>query len=161
MTLEEARIAITSIEDELPNHPFVVAHTFSRDGRDLRIALTEHLRRIAKKGRKWKSKNFLTAFKNASYGYDETRSISTGGADGIFHLTRDHKPANTMMRKLFDQYLDREGSGALEVAQALGTSMDSLVAVRLVSHHLRLIGVLNRGAEADTLILVDYDSNKG
>ena len=57
--------------------------------------------------------------------------------------------------------VDREGSGALEVAQALGTSMDSLVAVRLVSHHLRLIGVLNRGDEADTLILVDYDNKKG
>ena len=65
------------------------------------------------------------------------------------------------MRKVFDRYLDREGSGAEEVAQALGASMESLVAVRLVYHHLRLIGILNRGDDADTLILVDYDDSKG
>jgi hypothetical protein len=35
--------------------------------------------------------------------------------------------------------------------------VDALLAVRLVSHHLRLLGVLWRGADKDTLVLVDYD----
>jgi hypothetical protein len=62
-----------------------------------------------------------------------------------------------MMRKLFDRFLDRPGSGAETLAYALGVPLARLLPVRLVSHHMRLVGVLHRGEVADTLVLVDYD----
>ena len=160
MTTSEAKEAIEAVEDGLVNLPFVVAATLSRDGRDLQVAITERLRRIAKKGRVWKSKAFLTAFKNAAYGYDESRTISAGGYDGIFRLTRDHKPANEMMKKMFGRFLDRPGSEANDIAEFIQAPLDSLIAVRLVSHHMRLLGLLHRSDDRDTLVLVDYDDTK-
>jgi hypothetical protein len=50
--------------------------------------------------------------------------------------------------------------GADEVAKTLGTKVDQLQAARLVSHHLRLLGVLWQDIGADWLILVDYDDTK-
>jgi len=158
MTLKEAKQAI---EDRLSDHPFVMVCTFIRDDRELHVALTDRLRRLAKKGHVWNSKALLTAFKNAAYGFDESQSMSAGGSDGIFLLTRDHRPANPMMKKMFDRFLDREDGLAQEIADALGVPLERLRPVRLVSHHLRLLGVLCRGEEADTLILVDYDNTKG
>ena len=161
MTLDEAKVAITAAEDDLQSEPFVVAHTFSRDGRDLRVAVTARLKRIAKKGRVWNSKHFLTAFKNSAYGYNESQAISAGGYDGIFRLSRDHKPANEMMRKIFDRFLDKADSGAQEIADAAGAPLDAFLPVRVVSHYVRLLGILHRADDSDTLILVDYDDNKG
>ena len=160
MTLNEAREAVEAVEDELSDHPFVVATTFTRDGRDMEVALTGRLQRIARRGRVWKSKPFLTAFKNAAYGYDDSRAISAGGYDGIFRLTRDHKPANEMMKKVFGRFLDKPDSEAGDIADALRVPLDSLTAVRLVSHHMRLLGLLHRGDVRDTLVLVDYDDTK-
>jgi hypothetical protein len=161
MTLEEAKNAITAVEDELSDQPFVIAHTFTRDGRDIHVGVTGRLKRIAKKGRVWHSKHFLTAFKNASYGYDDSQAISAGGYDGIFRVTRDHRPANEMMRKLFGRFLDKADSGAQEIADAVEAPLDAFLPVRVVSHHLRLLGILHRGDAADTLVLVDYDDTKG
>jgi hypothetical protein len=62
-----------------------------------------------------------------------------------------------MMANIFDRYLDRSGSGAAGVARELGVGLEQLLAVRLVSHHMRLLGVLPRSEEKDTLVLVDYD----
>ncbi len=161
LNLEEAKAVVAAVEGDLADQAFVVAHTFSRDGRELGVALTERLRKVAKKGRVWNSKQLLSAFKNAAYGYDESKAISAGGYDGIFRLTRDHRPANEMMRKLFDRFLDRADGGAGEIADALGVPISSLLPVRLVSHHLRLLGVLHRGRDSDLLVLVDYDDTKG
>jgi len=161
MTLEESKSAISAVEEDLPNHAFVVAHTFSRDGREIRVAVTERLRKITKKGRVWNSKPLLTAFKNASYGYDDAQSISAGGFDGVFRITRDHKPANEMMKKIFDRFIDREGSGAQDIADAVGVQLDTMLPVRLVSHHMRLLGILHRADDSDLLVLVDYDDTKG
>jgi predicted RecB family endonuclease len=58
---------------------------------------------------------------------------------------------------LFDRYLDRADSGAQELAQTLGVELARFLPVRVVSHHMRLLGVLHRSEEADTLVLVDYD----
>ena len=160
MDLEEAKRAIEAVEDELQDEPVVAAHTFDRDGRSLHVALTDRLRRIARKGRVWKSKAMLSAFKNSAYGYDESQASSPGGYDGIFRLTRDHKPANAMMKKIFDRFLDRDGSGAKAIADFIGTPLESLIPVRVVSHHMRLLGVLYRGETEDTLVLVDYDDTK-
>ena len=159
MNLEEAKAAVERVEADLPAHPLVVAHTFVRDDRKLHLALTERLRKRCRKGRVWKSRAFLTAFKNAEYGFNPDSAHSPGGADGIFLLTRDHTPPNAMMKKLFTQFLDRQGSGAEELAKALSTKLDALIPVRLVSHHMRLLGLLRRGETEDTLVLVDYDDS--
>lgn len=78
----------------------------------------------------------------------------------MFEITRNHKPTNNMMKKLFDRYLDRPNSGVTEVVDQLGTAVDRLIPVRLVSHHMRLLGVLHRSDDRDVLVLVDYDDTK-
>jgi len=98
--------------------------------------------------------------RHAEYGFDPTHARSSGDHDGIYILTRDHVPQNEMMRRIFDRFLDRPDSEARGIAAALHTSVDGLIAVRLVSHHLRLLGVLKRSADADHLVLVDYDDTK-
>lgn len=161
MNLEQLKASVAAVENRLADHPFVVLHSFQRDGRPLRLALTERLRKACKRGRVWQSTAFLTALRNAQYGFDEDKAHSPGGADGIFVLTRTHQPPNEMMRKLFDRFLDRPGSGAEAIAGALGTPLASLIPIRLVSHHLRLLGLLYREDTHDTLVLVDFDDSKG
>jgi len=160
MTLTKLKTLIESVESRLAKEPFVVAHTFVRDSHPLHVALTDRLRRRAKKGRVWKTPEFLTALKNAEYGFDSSRARSRGGADGVFLLDRSFSPRNEMMRKIFDRYLDKGGSGVDAVAKALETNGSDFVAVRLVSHHLRLLGVLHRTATDDWLVLVDYDDTE-
>ena len=63
-----------------------------------------------------------------------------------------------MMRKIFDRFLDRPDSGAGDIARALGASLETLIPVRLVFHHIRLLGVVHRRETVDTLVLVDYDA---
>jgi hypothetical protein len=160
MTLSDAREKILSIEPELGDHPFVEIETFERNGRRLHLGVTDRLRRIGRRGRVWCSKKFLTAIKNAEYGFDSDQRRSIGGRDGIDLLDRGFRPANEMMRKIFDRYLDRLDSGAADIAMALGTTIEQLRAVRLVSHHMRLLGVLARIDSDDWLVLVDYDDTK-
>lgn len=160
MQLEEAKKLIESAEPQLADSPLVSIHTFVRDEKPLTLALTERFRRRCKKGRVWKSKVMLTAVKNAQYGFDPQHARSAGGYDGIFLLTRDHKPANEMMRKMFDKFIDKPGSEAGAIAEALGVPLPKLTPARLVSHHMRLLGLLLVGADEDTLVLVDYDDSK-
>lgn len=159
MKLEDASRVIEAAELHLANEPFVVAHTFERDGRKISVAITARFQRKCKKGRVWKTKAMLTAFKNAEYGFDPQKPNSAGGEDGIFLLSRDFRPRNEMMKKIFDQFLDKPESGAAELAGALGVPLAELKPVRLVSHHLRLLGVLCVTGE-DLLVLVDYDDTK-
>ena len=160
MTLQEAKDKINSIEGQLADKPFALFHTFERNDRRLHLALTERLKKKANKGRVWKSTSFLTALKNAEYGFDDKQARSLGGADGIFLLDRTFKPKNEMMRKIFDQYLDKAESGAQVLAIELGLRLEQLKAVRLVSHHLRLLGVLGQKDSEDWLVLIDYDDTK-
>ncbi|MBX7174917.1 MAG: hypothetical protein K1X72_28330 [Pyrinomonadaceae bacterium] len=160
MTIEEAKSIFEKVEPLLQSEPFVVAHTFERNGKKLNLCLTERLRRIAKRGRVWKSNRFLTAIKNAEYGFDETKARSRGGSDGIFLLDRNFAPPNAMMRKIFDQYLDKETEEVCKIAKKLKTNIECFRAVRLVSHHFRLLGILHQETETDWLILVDYDDTK-
>ena len=122
--------------------------------------VTDRLRKQCKKGKVWKSKEMLTALKNASYGFDLNHARSPGGYDGIFLLTRDYKPKNEMMRKLFDRYLDKPDSGAEKISRIFGLQPEQLLPVRLVSHHMRLLGVLHQGPVFDYIVLVDYDDTK-
>ncbi len=160
MQLNDLRNKIEEIEARLADEVYVHLSTWERDGHGLRVALTDELRRSAKRGRVWKSRAFLTALQNAAYGFDERRSRSRGGSDGLFALDRDFQPPNAMMRKLFDRYIDSPRSRARAVADRLGVALEELVAVRLVSHQLRPLGVLRRGADCDELVLVDYDDTK-
>lgn len=159
MNLDALKARLAAIEADLATAAFVVVHTFERDGRRLRVCVTERLRRAARRGRVWKGPAFLTALKNAAYGLDEAKARSLGGADGVFLLDRTFTPKNEMMRKLFDRYLDRPGSGAEALAGALGVSPRELLPVRVVSHHMRLLGVLQRGEDEDSMVLVDYDDS--
>lgn len=160
MELAEAKKRLRAIEPALPNVPFVEFHAFEREGRTLHVALTERLRKAARKEGVWKSREMLASLKNAAYGFQESQARSVGGRDGIFLLDRTFRPANAMMRKLFDRFLDRPDSGAEELAAALETPLAELLPVRLVSHHLRLLGVLARGETEDWLVLVDCDRSE-
>lgn len=160
MTLQEAKDKITLLENRLGEELLVHFNTFERNQQRLHLALTERLRKKTKKGHIWKSAPFLTALKNAEYGFDEKQSCSVGGADGIFILDRTYTPKNEMMRKIFDQFLDKSNSEAKFIAAELGLELSQLVAVRLVSHHLRLLGVLGQKNDEQWLVLVDYDDTK-
>ena len=148
---------LKALESELKNETFIVLNEFERDGRSLHLALTERLRKKAKKEGIWNSKEMAVTLKNGAYGFDEEQARSLSGRDGIFLLDRSFKPPNVMMKKLFDQYLDKPESGADELARSLDMPLEDLLPVRLVSHHLRLLGVLARKPDADWLILVDCD----
>lgn len=69
-------------------------------------------------------------------------------------------PSPAQLRKLFDRFLDRDENGAGELLSAMGAGPDEVWPVRLVSRHLRLLGLLHRGPERDPLVLVDYDATK-
>ncbi len=160
MDLAEAKDLLKAIEDRLADAPFVEFHAFEREGRILHLAITDRLRKHARKEGVWRSREMFATLKNAAYGYDERQARSVSGRDGVFLLDRTFRPANEMMHKLFDHFLDKPGSGAEELAAALVTPLAQLLPVRLVSHHLRLLGLLARKDDADWLVLVDCDRSK-
>ena len=157
MELAEVKDRLKAIEDVLDDSPYVLFHTFERGARPLHLAMTARLRKHARKEGVWRSREMLATLKNAAYGFDERQARSVAGRDGIFLIDRDFRPANEMMRKLFDRFLDHPGSGARELADAIEVALPQLLPVRLVSHHMRLLGVLARKDDGDWLVLVDCD----
>ena len=160
MELAEAKDRLKAIEGSLADAPFVEFHAFEREGRMLHVALTERLRKAARKEGVWRSREMLATLKNAAYGFDEQKARSVGGRDGLFLMDRTFRPANQMMAKLFDRFLDKPSSGAEELATALRVPLAELRPVRLVSHHMRLLGVLAQKDDADWLVLVDCDRSE-
>jgi hypothetical protein len=160
MNLDEAKQKVALMTPRLAGETFIVLHTFERNGRELHLSLTDRFHRACRKGKVWQSQAFLTAIKNAEYGFDPLLARSCGGRDGIFLVDRSYTPKNAMMTKLFDRFLDVPDRGAAQIAQALGTTVEQLQAVRLVSHHLRLLGVLRQASDGDWLVLVDFDDTK-
>jgi hypothetical protein len=65
-----------------------------------------------------------------------------------------------MMRRIFSGYLDKCGQEADLLTDHFGCSKDEFVPVRLVSHHMRMVGVLLRSIDKDSLVLVDFDYTK-
>ena len=103
----------------------------------------------------------LTALKNAAYGLDRERTRSRGGADGIFLLDRDYRPANEMMRKIFDRFLDKPDPLVAVIAERYRVSPEAMLPVRVVSHHMRLLGVFIDAGDRVQIVLIDYDDTKG
>jgi len=155
MDISDLRKLVESLD--FVDEPISVVTSHRVGGRILDVALTERLRSRCRRGRIWNSRGFLVTLKNAAYGFDPARGLSPGGKDGIFRLTRTHRPANAMMKKIFAGFLDRPDGDALAIASKLGCDIDQLVPVRLVSHHMRLLGVHHGGSDRDVLVLVDYD----
>ena len=160
MDLDEAKCLLSNSENILDKQSIFLLHSFNRNGKKLKLFITDRFRKKSQKGKVWKTRAMLTAIKNAEYGFDACYKKSAGGYDGIFELTRDYKPKNQMMRKIFDQFIDKKNSGIDEIATKFKVSTDELIAVRLVSHHIRLLGVLKKSDEEDILVLVDYDNTK-
>jgi hypothetical protein len=158
--LSQVKDRLTEIELELDDAVMVRFHIFHRNGRPLSVYLTKRLKRQCSKGRVWKSKPMLTALKNAEYGFDPDLSRSAGGRDGLFLLDRSWKPKNEMMKKIFDRYMDREDEELKIISDLFGVGVSELKGARLVSHDLRLLGVLVHRDKEDDLVLVDYDDTK-
>src|SRR4051794_23721586 len=127
MDLVGAKKQLKAIEETLGEAPFVTFHTVEREGRPIQDAPTGRLRKQARKEGVWRSRELLATLKNAAYGFDERRSRSVAGRDGIFLLDRSFRPANAMMRKLFDRFLDKADSGAADIAKALEVPLSELL----------------------------------
>jgi hypothetical protein len=160
MDLAEAKALLSSIETTLADVPMVALSTFDTPHGQLELYITERLRRQNRKGKVWKSHGMLATLKNAAYGFDAASSKSRGGADGIFKLNRDFRPPNLMIKKLFDRFLDKPDPLVAELEDALNTAQRDWTPIRLVSHHMRLLGVLTRNDTATRIVLVDYDDDK-
>lgn len=91
MELEDARSILAAAEVALKDAPFVLAHEFERNGRRLQLVLTSRLSRILRRERMSRSKEVLTALKNAAYGFDRSRARSEAGRDGIYVIDRDYE----------------------------------------------------------------------
>lgn len=146
---------LTEIEARLASEPFVALRPAFRDGRALHVVLTQRFHRLARRARLWRSNAMLVTLKNVGYGFDPAQARSLGGRDGIFLL--DRAVDGPMTRKVYGRFLDRPDSGAAELAAYLDAPLDQLQAVRLVSHQLRLLGVLHRKPDADWLAIIDLD----
>ncbi len=110
----------------------------------LKVSITERLRRKCRKGRIWKSAAMLTALKNAAYGFDAKAPRSRGGS-GRNILCRPQLSPGPLVPIL---------------ATELGSPPKDRVPSRLVSHHMRLLGVISLKPNTAHMALVDYDNEK-
>jgi hypothetical protein len=157
MELAELKERLVEIEDRLEAEQVVELGRFDTPAGPMVVLITERLRKRCRKGKVWKSNAMLTALKNIQYGLDRTRPRSRGGSDGVFLLDRGFQPPNAMMNKLFDRFLDKPDPLVAVIRARLSASAGELVPVRVVSHHMRLLGVLVERAGGGQLTLVDYD----
>lgn len=160
MELSEARAKLEHLEPRLSDGVMCLFAEFDTPYCPLQLFVTSRFRRKCRKGKVWKSPGMLVTMKNAIYGLSPTAARSRGGSDGIFLVDRKFKPPNAMMRKLFDQFIDRRDPLVVQLAEELDSPVESWLAVRLVSHHMRLLGILVRRDSMDQLVLVDYDDQK-
>ncbi|MCK9995284.1 MAG: hypothetical protein KAH56_03275 [Candidatus Krumholzibacteria bacterium] len=160
MDLAAAKEKLQIAEVVLDVRPLAFFAEFDTPYGELKVTVTERLRRKCRKGRVWKSVAMLTALKNAVYGFDAKAPRSRGGADGIFRVDRNHRPANSMMKKLFDKFLEKSDPLVPLLANELGSPPENWIPVRLVSHHMRLLGVLSISKSTAHLALIDYDNEK-
>ncbi len=161
LDLPSIKKRLQALEPQLASQPGVDFETFQTPHGPLRLVVTERLRKKCKKEGVWKAPAMLTALKNASYGFDATAPRSRGGSDGIFSLDRSFKPANAMMAKMYARFLDKPDPLVAQLQTAFDAPAPTWTAVRLVSHHMRLLGVLFQSQGICVLVLVDCDREKG
>ena len=161
MDLKECKQRIADAEQLLARSQLAEIARFATPHGTLALAITDRFRKRCKKGKVWKTPAMLTAVKNAAYGFDRMAARSRGGSDGIFCIDREYRPENSMMLKVFDQFLDRPDPLVAWLENELGSSVDRWTPVRLVSHHMRLLGVLIPQHMHSVLVLVDFDNEKG
>ena len=137
--------------------PFAV---FETPHGEMQVTVTDRLRKKCKKGKVWKSPAMLTALKNAEYGFDPKASRSHFGSDGVFYVDRGYTPPNSMMQKLFGRFLDKPDPLVPSLVELFKRPVEEWIAVRLVSHHMRLLGFLVSEKIGTHLVLVDYDNEK-
>ena len=160
MDLAEARQKLEQAEVELATQPLAVFADFDTIHGKLRVFITDRLRRKCRRAHIWKSPKMLTALKNARYGFDPKVSRSRSGRDGIFRVDRDFRPKNSMMIKLFNQFIDKPDPLIPMISKVLRVQPTDWIPVRLVSHHIRLLGVISVTGGTTQLVLVDYDNDK-
>ena len=160
MEIEEVKKRLLEIEQRIDDEVIVEFAEVVNNDRKLIVYLTSIFRKNCKKNKIWKSKKFLITLKNIKYGIDYTSFRSKGGKDGIFRLDRDHRPKNEMQRKIFDQFIDKMNSGFKMIVDELELSGQDINAVRVVSHHMRLLGIHQDLGEKDILVLINCDDTK-
>lgn len=160
MDLNELKTRITACETALQQNLLVEFDRQAVAGKMQVTFLSPALLKKCKKARVWKSQAFLITLKNIRYGFDELQSRSVSGRDGIFLIDRHFTPRNSMQKKIFDQFIDKETADFKAIVAALQLHPAELKAVRVVSHHLRLLGILEVRKTENILVLVDYDDEK-
>ena len=113
-----------------------------------------------KKGKVWKSPEFITTLKNLKYGFDESRMRSKSGRDGIFLVDRKYRPKNSLQKKIYDKFIDKDNSDFQVIVTELNMSENAVKGVRVVSHHMRLLGILEIREAEDLIVLIDFDRDK-
>ncbi len=125
----------------------------------LQVLVTGRLLREAKRSEHWRSKHFCATLSNAKYGFDNLQARSRSGKDGIFLMDRELVPSNLMQKKLFDKFLDKPDPLISIICAEFAVKPQELLPVRLVSHNMRLLGLLIASPQVTRLILVDLDIN--
>lgn len=126
--------------------------------RELKVYLSRSLKKQARKSKTWKSKEFCITLRNVKYGLDGETSRSKGGRDGVYLLDRNFTPRNEMQKRIFDRFIDSQSSDYSEILKALKISHNGTQAIRVVSHHMRLVGIYRSHESEDILVLVDVDT---
>ena len=158
MNKTELRQRLIETENELRNGaPWGLFGEFDTPHGTLDVYLTGRLRRKCRKGGVWRTPPMLTALKNVTYGYDSIGSHSRGGLDGIFRLDRSYSPPNSMMKKVFG-FLDKFDPLVAEIVESFDSIPNDWIPVRIVSHHMRLLGFIL--LDKSTLMLIDFDNDK-
>ncbi len=160
LQIEDIKSRLSVLESDLSASLIVHYEDFTVNQRSFRVYLCQKLIKQARKSRVWKSKEFCITLRNVKYGLDPESAKSMGGRDGIFLLDRTFKPYNEMQKRIFDQFIDKPASGFIAITKELGLSASHIKAVRVVSHHMRIVGIYHTGAKADTLVLVDIDTKR-
>lgn len=160
MELSFLKSHLTEVEALLDEGELAELCVFETPRGRLAIVISRRFRRACLKGRVWKANAMLTALKNAAYGLDPVRTRSRGGSDGIFMLDRDFRPKNEMMRRIFDRFLDKPDPLVAALATRYGVPPAAMLPVRVVSHHMRLLGVLLETGDVSQIVLVDFDDTK-
>lgn len=160
MALEQIKQKLQEAEAKLQTNSIVLFGQLSTKTGDLEVFITDRLYKQCRKGKIWKSRSMLSTLKNAIYGFDIKASRSRGGLDGIFRIDRNFSPKNSMMKKIF-HFLDKPDPLVVKISKHFDTSSENWIPVRLVSHNLRLLGVMLNAEKDAQLVLVDYDKDKG